>query len=64
MLALINAAYASAVEVRTPETPDAEIGEARDHHGAHDLGLDLGAYPGRVRTDQRALEVATLLGRD
>jgi hypothetical protein len=38
----------------------AEVGQARDHHRAHHLGLDLVADAGGVAADQRALQVASL----
>ena len=40
-----------------------EIGEARDHHRAHHFGLDLGTNACCVGTDERALELAALVGR-
>ena len=42
----------------------AEIGEARDHHRAHHFGLDLRTDARCVGADERALQVAALVGRN
>jgi hypothetical protein len=56
--AFSSPASVSATSGRTPVWPGRQRPQPQQHHRPDDLALHLGAGAGRVRADQRALELA------